>query len=110
MSQLLALVMAAALAAGMLGSPAAFAQAAKGVPAKAEVKAPEKKVELIDINTAPAEELQALKGIGDAFAKKIIANRPYKGKDELVSRSVIPEATYQKIKGQIIAKQSPGAR
>ena len=52
-----------------------------------------------------AQALGLLKGIGDAYAKKIIENRSYKGKDELVSKKVIPQATYKGIKGQIIARQ-----
>jgi competence protein ComEA len=56
------------------------------------------------------KKLQSLKGIGDVYAKKIIDNRPYKGKDELVSKKVIPQATYNKIKGQIIAKQPVGKK
>ncbi len=109
MSKVIAIVMMCMLTVGLLGAPAAFAQAGKDKPAKTEAKAADKKAELIDINTASAEELQTLKGIGDAYAKKIIENRPYKGKDELVSKKVIPEATYKKIKGQIIAKQ-PAAK
>lgn len=109
MSRLIALIMAAVLTGGLLGAPAVSAQTSKDKPAKTEAKAADKKAELIDINTASTDELQKLKGIGDAYAKKIIANRPYKGKDELVSKSVIPEATYNQIKGQIIAKQ-PAAK
>ena len=107
MSRLITLVMAVMLALASLGTPAAFAQAAKTTSPKTEAKAPSTKAELIDINTAAADELMKLKGIGDAYAKKIIENRPYQGKDELVSKNVIPQATYAKIKGQIIAKQSP---
>ncbi len=109
MSRLIAIVMAFVLAVGLLGAPSAFAQASKDKPAKTEAKPADKKAELIDINTASADELQKLKGIGDAYAKKIIENRPYKGKDELVSKHVIPEATYKGIKGLIIAKQ-PAAK
>lgn len=105
MSRMIGIVMVFVLAVGLLGAPAAFAQASKDKPAKTEAKAVDKKAELIDINTASADELQTLKGIGDAYAKKIIENRPYKGKDELVSKKVIPQATYKGIKGQIIAKQ-----
>jgi len=107
MLRLITLVMAAMLCLGPVGAPAAFAQATKANPTKNETKAPSTKAELIDINTASADELQKLKGIGDAYAKKIIENRPYQGKDELVSKNVIPQATYTKIKGQIIARQSP---
>jgi len=67
-------------------------------------KAPAKK-EPLDINTASADDLKALPGIGDAYAKKIAENRPYKRKDELVKKKIIPQATYDKVKDQIIAKQ-----
>jgi DNA uptake protein ComE-like DNA-binding protein len=106
MSRLIALVMVAVMTAGLLAAPGAFAQATKDKPAKTEAK----KAELIDINTASAEELQTLKGIGEAYAKKIVEHRPYKGKDELVSKKVIPQGTYNGIKGQIIAKQAPAKK
>ena len=73
-----------------------------------ERKAPAVKVpasELIDINSAKAEELMTLDGIGEARAKAIIKGRPYGRKDELAKRKIIPEATYEKIKDRIIAKQ-----
>jgi DNA uptake protein ComE-like DNA-binding protein len=60
---------------------------------------------LVDINSASKADLVALPGIGEVYAQKIIDNRPYANKSQLVSKHVIPGSTYAKVKTQIVAKQ-----
>src|SRR5258706_13267978 len=68
-------------------------------------KADAPKAEPMDINSASEKELATLKGIGDVRAKAIVKGRPYKGKDDLVAKKIIPQGVYDDIKDQIIAKQ-----
>jgi DNA uptake protein ComE-like DNA-binding protein len=94
--RLLAILAVVAL---MLNAPLAVAQTKKPAAKTATTSAP------LDINTATKAELTTLAGIGDAYSQKIIDGRPYARKDELVSKNILPQATYDKIKGRIVATQ-----
>ena len=91
-----------------LAGGTAFAQG-KDAGQMAPPPAASSKTQLVDINSASKEELMALPGVGEAYSQKIIDNRPYRGKNDLVRKNVIPQATYDKISDKITAKQSATA-
>ena len=105
MAQIAVLVFALSLVSGVAagqaspGAASGSATAAAGQMAKAAT-------DKLDINAATVEQLKELPGIGDAYSKKIVDGRPYRAKNELVQKKIIPQATYDKIKDMIIAKQA----
>jgi competence protein ComEA len=102
MAQIAVLCFALSLVGGLAvgqAKPAASSNATAAKPA----------TEKLDINSATQDQLKELPGVGDAYSQKIIDGRPYRAKNELVQKKIVPQATYDKIKDMIIAKQSKTA-
>src|SRR5579864_8069231 len=89
----------------LLGAPYQATKKDKQQPTSSQVSTSTPATGQIDINSASADELKSLPGIGEAYSAAIVKNRPYANKRQLVSRKVIPQATYDKISDRIIAKQ-----
>jgi competence protein ComEA len=99
LAQIAVLVFALSLVSGV-----AVAQDKSG--ASTPTAAAKATTEKLDINSATVDQLKELPGIGDAYSQKIVDGRPYKTKLDLVHKKIIPQATYNKIKDMIIAKQT----
>lgn len=95
------LVLVTALA--LFAAPADDKKAAKKKAAPTAESA--KSGDLIDVNSATAAQLKTLPGIGDAYSAAIVKNRPYNGKDDIVAKAGVPQATYDKVKDKIVARQ-----
>ncbi len=102
------LLVAAIIALATIAVPAFAADDKKAAPAAEKKAAPAPA--LMDINSASEKELATLPGIGEARSKAIVKGRPYKGKNELLDKKVIPENVYNDIKDKIIAKQGDAAK
>jgi DNA uptake protein ComE-like DNA-binding protein len=104
LARILVSLFAIALFAGVAAGQATTTKAAKGSKSSSAMAAPAA-TDLVDINSATKDQLDALPGIGEKYSQKIIDGRPYAKKTDLTRKKIIPAATYAKIKDMIIAKQ-----
>jgi competence protein ComEA len=95
-------ILALTIAAPVLAQPAAPTMPSATSPSA--TTAPADKTEMVDLNSATVTELKALPGVSDSDAAKIIQGRPYTDKSQLVTKKVVSDATYEKIKDHVVIK------